>query len=124
MTAPEQYIEITGPLLGELPEHYCDWCDWPVFMHVDGEPCPRKDPAPARPSLAALHRAWLDRGLPASTWAEWVRRWQAGEHTHDLNLVEVRMSDCAFGCKVWRCESCGEEMLLHSATYGCRGGAA
>lgn len=84
MTAPEQYIEITGPLLGELPEHYCTPCGWPVFMHDDGKPC---------------------------------------EHVHDLNLVEVRMSDCEFGCKVWRCESCGEEMVLHSATYGCPGAA-
>lgn len=45
-------------------------------------------------------------------------------HSHDLNLTEVRLSDCEFGCKVWRCESCGEEMLIHSATYGCPGGAA
>ena len=42
-------------------------------------------------------------------------------HSHDLNLTEVRMSDCEYGCKVWRCESCGEEQVQHSATYGCRG---
>lgn len=30
------------------------------------------------PSLAALHRAWLDRGLPAHTWAQWVARWKLG----------------------------------------------
>jgi hypothetical protein len=49
-------------------------------------------------------------------------------HTHDdisrLDLTEVRLSDCEFGCKIWRCNGCGEEMLLHSATYGCPGGAA
>ncbi len=44
------------------------------------------------------------------------------DHTHDLNLVEVGMSDCEFGCKIWRCESCGVDQVLHSATYGCRTG--
>lgn len=45
-------------------------------------------------------------------------------HVHDLNLTEVRMSDCRYGCKVFRCGSCGDESVLHSATYGCRGGVA
>lgn len=45
------------------------------------------------------------------------------EHRHDLNLTEVRLSDCEFGCKVWRRECCGEELVIHSATYGCPGGA-
>jgi hypothetical protein len=28
-----------------------------------------------RPSLAALHRRWLDQGLPASTWEAWLRQY-------------------------------------------------
>ena len=52
------------------------------------------------------------------------RRRSTESHVHDLNLVEVRMSDCEFGCKVWRCESCGEETVLHSPMYGCRVRAA
>jgi hypothetical protein len=26
------------------------------------------------PSLAAIHRQWLDRGLPAETWSRWAAR--------------------------------------------------
>ncbi|GGK09482.1 hypothetical protein GCM10010123_44210 [Pilimelia anulata] len=37
--------------------------------------------------------------------------------------TEVRMSDCRYGCKVWRCR-CGAERLLHSAIYGCPTGRA
>ncbi|MEU4239779.1 DUF6284 family protein [Actinoplanes sp. NPDC026619] len=33
---------------------------------------------------------------------------------------EVGMSNCRWGCKVYRCAECGEEQLRHSAIYGCR----
>lgn len=38
------------------------------------------------------------------------------EHVHDPS--EVAMSDCDFGCKVFRC-SCGREEVRHMASYGC-----
>lgn len=44
---------------------------------------------------------------------------KANYHAHDF-VLEVRMSDCRYGCKIYRCR-CGEETLIHSATYGCRG---
>lgn len=95
MTAPEQYIEITTPLPGEMPEDYCGGCELALVMHPDGLPCPG-----------------------AGTLVV------ADDHAHVLELVEVRMSDCEFGCKIWRRPCCGEELLIHSATYGCRGGSA
>lgn len=35
---------------------------------------------------------------------------------HDL--VEVRMTDCPFGCKVYRCDGCGYEVIIHLMAYG------
>lgn len=36
-----------------------------------------------------------------------------------FNLDEVRMSDCRYGCKIWRCGKHGGERIIHSAAYGC-----
>lgn len=33
---------------------------------------------------------------------------------------EVRMSDCDHGCKIYGCEKCGRERLIHNRMYGCR----
>lgn len=56
-----------------------------------------------RPSLAALHRKWLDRGLPSSTWVTWLRQYnemygdapRPVEHTHDQALP------CIPSCRRW-----------------------
>lgn len=40
-------------------------------------------------------------------------------HTHDM--AEAAMSDCPFGCKIFRCP-CGEEQVRHMASYGCPAG--
>jgi hypothetical protein len=32
----------------------------------------------------------------------------------------VRMSDCDNGCKIYGCEKCGRERLIHNRMYGCR----
>lgn len=37
---------------------------------------------------------------------------------HRINTYELRLSNCAYGCKVFGC-SCGDEHVWHSATYGC-----
>lgn len=68
------------------------------------------------PSMSTVHRLWLDRGLPAHTFAAWAA---AGfeRHTHN-HRVEVRLSDCEHGCKVHRCE-CDDEQVQHMAVYGC-----
>lgn len=34
---------------------------------------------------------------------------------------EVGMSGCSYGCKIYRCEGCGEDREIHNATYGCKG---
>lgn len=33
---------------------------------------------------------------------------------------EVGMSGCSYGCKIYRCETCGTDKEIHNATYGCR----
>jgi hypothetical protein len=47
-------------------------------------------------------------------------------HRH-LNMREIGMvgrykntEDCGYGCKVYKCETCGEERVMHNATYGCK----
>lgn len=52
------------------------------------------------PSLAAIHRQWLDRGLPASTWTTYLARWQDTQtptitHTHAATLP------CHPACRRW-----------------------
>lgn len=42
-------------------------------------------------------------------------------HVHDM--VEAEMSDCSFGCKIFRCP-CGDEQVRHMASYGCPIGKA
>jgi hypothetical protein len=39
------------------------------------------------------------------------------EHRHDMN--EAAMSDCEYGCKIFRCE-CGATEVRHMASYGCK----
>jgi hypothetical protein len=56
-----------------------------------------------RPSLAALHRQWLDRGLPSHTWPMLLRRYndlygdvpQPVEHAHSHTLP------CVPHCPRW-----------------------
>ena len=38
----------------------------------------------------------------------------------DSRFSEARMSDCRYGCKVYRCATHGTERVLHNAMYGCR----
>jgi hypothetical protein len=38
-------------------------------------------------------------------------------------MAEAGLSDCRFGCKVFRC-TCGVERVEHMASYGCPGGRA
>lgn len=41
------------------------------------------------------------------------------EHTCSFQY-EVGMSGCSYGCKIYRCEGCGQDREMHNATYGCR----
>ncbi len=43
------------------------------------------------------------------------------EHSCELNLLEVGMSGCSYGCKIYRCTKCGSDREMHNATYGCKG---
>ena len=100
MTAPEQYIEITGPPLAACAGANADGTD------------PDNPNMPPHP----FHAGRADRRCK--------RCGLAHGDAHDMDLTEVGMSDCEFGCKIWRRGCCGEELVLHSATYGCRGSAA
>ncbi len=46
----------------------------------------------------------------------------AEEHNCDYHLIEVGMSGCQYGCKIYRCTKCEspEDVILHNPTYGCR----
>lgn len=37
---------------------------------------------------------------------------------HVISTIEIRLSDCDYGCKLYEC-SCGSEHVWHSAIYGC-----
>lgn len=39
--------------------------------------------------------------------------------SHDF--MEVGLSSCGFGCKIYRCH-CGVETLMHNPVYGCKEG--
>ncbi|WP_435826255.1 DUF6284 family protein [Micromonospora carbonacea] len=42
---------------------------------------------------------------------------------HVCNLIEVRLTtDCRYGCKILRCQTCGGEQVSHRAVYGCPAG--
>jgi hypothetical protein len=41
-------------------------------------------------------------------------------HVCFRNAAEVGSSDCAFGCKVFRCSVCHTTAVVHNPTYGCR----
>lgn len=50
--------------------------------------------------------------LPAFGYVHTCAHWQ----------VEVGLSECAYGCKIYRCSQCGKGgAVLHNATYGCKG---
>ena len=36
--------------------------------------------------------------------------------SHDF--MEVGLSSCGFGCKIYRCH-CGAETIIHNRVYGC-----
>lgn len=38
---------------------------------------------------------------------------------HSYFLYEVGTIGCGYGCKIVRCEKCGEDFPTHSASYGC-----
>lgn len=41
--------------------------------------------------------------------------WGGTEHS----MSEVRLSDCAQGCNVYRCSYCKQEYVLHNIMYHC-----
>lgn len=41
-------------------------------------------------------------------------------HCTDIDLEEVRLSQCDAGCKILACRICGAEYVAHSTVYGCR----
>lgn len=44
----------------------------------------------------------------------------AAHHCMDVDLAEVRLSNCVAGCKVMACRICGAEYVAHSSVYGCQ----
>lgn len=68
--------------MGASHENYCTCGCADRFQPMEG------------PSIAGLHRQWLDRGLPAHTWATWLRQHQETcgsrprpvEHAHHPSL--------------------------------------
>lgn len=38
----------------------------------------------------------------------------------DHKYSEIMLSECAHGCKVYKCSSCGHEKVLHNTSYGCK----
>jgi hypothetical protein len=43
-------------------------------------------------------------------------------HDCDFWQTEIGLSNCRYGCKIYRCSKCGDdEKVLHNATYGCKG---
>lgn len=38
----------------------------------------------------------------------------------NLSDNEIRVSNCASGCKVYACIDCTNELVVHSIVYGCR----
>lgn len=55
-----------------------------------------------RPSIAALHRQWLDRGLPSHTWATWLRQYNEmyGDLPRPVEHTHVGTA-CHPGCRRW-----------------------
>lgn len=41
-------------------------------------------------------------------------------HICHRNAVEIGMSDCEHGCKIYRCTACGTTAVVHNPIYGCR----
>lgn len=37
-----------------------------------------------------------------------------------MNYVEVELSNCEFGCKIYENKVTGERVLAHNSTYGCK----
>ena len=44
----------------------------------------------------------------------------AGHNCQPTDLSEIRMSGCAFGCKVMACAICRKERVVPSIAYGCQ----
>ena len=41
-------------------------------------------------------------------------------HICARNAIEYGMSNCQYGCKIYRCSACGTTAVVHNPTYGCR----
>lgn len=78
--------------------------DWVMVTYTDGfeEDRPRY----------GTHEIWKSGARP-----------MVGHDCDRSSQTEIYMSDCRYGCKVFRCSGCSAERIIHSATYGCRVGA-
>lgn len=47
---------------------------------------------------------------------------QVRPHICVRNAIEIALSDCPSGCKVFQCSVCHTTGVVHSPTYGCGGG--
>lgn len=36
-----------------------------------------------------------------------------------MDYIEVELSDCEYGCKIYENQKTGERVLAHNSTYGC-----
>ena len=60
------------------------------------------------PSIAALHRQWLDRGLPLRTWATWLRQYNEMARDKDCETAAAPVQHshnatlpCYPACRRW-----------------------
>ncbi len=56
-----------------------------------------------RPSIATLYIRWLDRCLPARTWATWLRQYNEmyGAHPRPVEHTHGRSQSCHPRCHRW-----------------------
>lgn len=54
-----------------------------------------------RPSIASLHRQWLDRGLPSQTWATWLRQYNEMYSDVPRPVEHSHIGACAPHCNRW-----------------------
>lgn len=50
------------------------------------------------PSLASIHRQWLDAGLPAHTWLTYLARWR---ETQAPEVPHTHIGQCNPACRRW-----------------------